>query len=61
MQDGDDDDYGGNDDMTIDNTAGLYGDSGANFTQPVFDDTVGDQTLFGGENLIAQPNRVGII
>ena len=30
----------------------------ANFTQPVFDDTVGEQTFFGGDNLVSQPNKV---
>ena len=44
----------------INNTDGMYGDSVGNFTQPVFDDTVGEQTFFGGDNLVSQPNKVSL-
>ena len=35
-----------------------YEDSAGNATHPAFDVTVGEQTFFGGENLVSQPNKV---
>lgn len=38
-----------------------YGNSTGNATHPAFDVTVGEQTFFGGDNLVSQPNKVIII
>eukprot|EP00112_Aurelia_sp_Birch-Aquarium-sp1_P018323 Seg4357.1 transcript_id=Seg4357.1/GoldUCD/mRNA.D3Y31 product="Signal recognition particle subunit SRP72" protein_id=Seg4357.1/GoldUCD/D3Y31 len=35
-----------------------YGNSTGNATHPAFDVTVGEQTFFGGDNLVSQPNKV---
>ena len=45
----------------MNNNTGVTGDSLANATHRGFDDTVGDQTFFGGDNLVSQPNKVSII
>ncbi|XP_065071415.1 condensin complex subunit 2-like [Rhopilema esculentum] len=42
----------------MNNNTGVTGDSIANATHRGFDDTVGDQTFFGGDNLVSQPNKV---
>ena len=38
-----------------------YGDFSGDVTQQGFNETVGsDQTVFAGENLVAQPNKVSL-